>query len=133
MKTLTVLTVLLLIACTPAQPIKNIHTELLSHHTYLTDQKQYGVNDKWVSSLTGDCEDFSLFSYFLLVDKGYEPQFWLVRTEKGGMHTVIVVDGYEFDSARKLRPILETNYTYLAEIKRDALIKAMAYSARLQM
>ena len=112
-------------ACTGVQAIEYIHAELLARHTYVSDQDQYGVNDKWIMSLTGDCEDFSLFSYFYLVGKGYEPVFWLVRTETDEMHTVLVVDGYEFDSRHKLRLRKNSDYKYIAEMKRDALRRAI--------
>ena len=125
MKTLTALALLLLMACTPVQSIEYIHAELLARHTYVSDQDQYGVNDKWIMSLTGDCEDFSLFSYFYLVGKGYQPQFWLVRTETDEMHTVLVVDGYEFDNRRKLRLLKNSDYKYIVEMKRDALRRAI--------
>ena len=125
MKTLTALALLLLMACTPVQSIEYIHAELLARHTYVSDQDQYGVNDKWIMSLTGDCEDFSLFSYFYLVGKGYEPVFWLVRTETDEMHTVLVVDGYEFDNRRKLRLLKNSDYKYIVEMKRDALRRAI--------
>lgn len=118
-------TALLLMACTPVQPIEYIHAELLARHTYVSDQDQYGVDDKWIMSLTGDCEDFSLFSYFYLVGKGYEPQFWLVRTEADEMHTVLVVDGYEFDNRRKLRLRKNSDYKYIVEMERDALRRAI--------
>ena len=125
MKTLTALSLLLLVVCTPVQSIEYIHAELLARHTYVSDQDQYGVNDKWIMSLTGDCEDFSLFSYFYLVGKGYEPVFWLVRTETDEMHTVLVVDGYEFDNRRKLRLLKNSDYKYIVEMKRDALRRAI--------
>lgn len=125
MKTLTALSLLLLVACTPVQSIEYIHAELLARHTYISDQDQYGVNDKWVMSLTGDCEDFSAFSYFYLVGKGYEPEFWLVRTETDEMHTVLVVDGYEFDNRRKLRLRKTSDYKYIVQMERDALRRAI--------
>ena len=118
-------TALILTACTPVNAVEYIHAELLARHTYITDQDQYGVNDKWVMSLRGDCEDFALFSYFLLVGKGYQPQFWLVRTEADEMHTVLVVDGYEFDNRRKLRLRKNSDYKYIVEMERDALRRAI--------
>jgi predicted transglutaminase-like cysteine proteinase len=90
--------------------------------------EQYGVNDKWVMSLKGDCEDFSLFSYFYLVGKGYSPQFWIVRTEKGELHTVLIVDGYEFDNRRRLRLRKTSDYRYIVEVKRGNLRRAISKS-----
>jgi len=118
-------TALILTACTPVNTVEYIHAELLARHTYVTDQDQYGVNDKWVMSLRGDCEDFALFSYFYLVGKGYQPQFWLVRTETDELHAVLVVDGYEFDNRRKLRLLKNSDYKYIVEVKGDALRRAI--------
>lgn len=118
-------TALILTACTPVNAIEYIHAELLARHTYITDQDQYGVNDKWVMSLTGDCEDFALFSYFLLVGKGYEPQFWLVRTEADEMHVALIVDDYVFDN-RGLVKLNQSRYKFIVEVKRDALRRAVS-------
>jgi predicted transglutaminase-like cysteine proteinase len=125
MKTLTALSLVSLAACTSVRPVEYVHAELMARHTYISDQEQYGANDKWVMSLTGDCEDFSLFSYFYLVAKGYSPEFWIVRTEKGELHTVLIVDGYEFDNRRRLRLRKNSNYKYILEVKRDNLRRAI--------
>lgn len=117
-------TALILTACTPVNAVEYIHAELLARHTYVSDQDQYGVNDKWVMSLRGDCEDFALFSYFYLVGKGYQPQFWLVRTESDEMHVALIVDEYVFDN-RALVKLNQSRYKFIVEMKGDALRRAI--------
>lgn len=111
--------------CSPVfAAIENISADLMTRHTYVSDQDQYGVGDKWVMSLVGDCEDFALFSYFYLIGKGYDPQFWLVRTESGEMHAALTVDGYVFDNFG-LSVFSSSNYKFIVEVKKDSLIRVI--------
>lgn len=104
--------------------LPEIHSHLMSRHTYITDTEQYGVADKWRMSLTGDCEDFAVFSYFYLIGKGYTPQFWLVRTKLGDMHAVLLINDYVFDNI-KLNRLDESDYTLIVEMSADAVRKAI--------
>jgi predicted transglutaminase-like cysteine proteinase len=82
------------------------------HHVYISDQEQYGVNDKWVVSLKGDCEDYALFIQSVI---GGNLAF--VRTKNGIMHTVLVKGDYVFDN---LSPVVylrgDVQYKMVAEV-----------------
>ena len=67
-------------------------------HTYVTDSEQYGLPDYWEASLVGDCEDFALWCRDRLKEKGIESNLVYCKTETGGHHLVLSVDGYILDN-----------------------------------
>ena len=77
--------------------LASLHSEAMSQHVYITDQEQYGVSDKWIPSLIGDCEDYALWVQQELRKSGTNVDIWIVRTEKGESHAVAVVGDLVLD------------------------------------
>jgi len=104
-KILLALTLIVLTSCsvnnnwpqTRLEQLQYLHTVSLSHHVYITDMDQYGVEDKWVTSLIGDCEDYALYIQRVL-GKGEK---LVVKTIEGEAHMVLLVDGYVIDNTSK--------------------------------
>ncbi len=77
--------------------LASLHGEAMSQHVYITDQEQYGVSDKWIPSLVGDCEDYALWIQRELNKSGAVADIWIVRTENGESHAVAVVGDLVLD------------------------------------
>lgn len=71
--------------------ISKLHRAALSQHIYISDMDQYGVVDKWVPSLVGDCEDYAMYMQIKLREHGYASDLWITRTEQNELHVVLVV------------------------------------------
>jgi predicted transglutaminase-like cysteine proteinase len=92
--------------------------------TQLSDPENYGVADYWTLPVNGngDCEDFVLQKYKLLLDAGVDSRdmsIAVVLDGKGGNHAVLVLrhstGDLVLDSlSRRIRPWNQTGYTYLA-------------------
>jgi predicted transglutaminase-like cysteine proteinase len=79
---------MLLTACAAAPTLQQAHTAALRHHVYVTDQAQYGIPNKWVSSLRGDCEDYALY-----MRERVGGVMLYVRAYTGEAHIVLLVNG----------------------------------------
>jgi predicted transglutaminase-like cysteine proteinase len=92
--------------------------------TQLSDPENYGVADYWTlpANGNGDCEDFVLQQFKLLLDAGidsHDMSIAVVLDGKGGNHAVLVLrhstGDLVLDSlSRRIRPWNQTGYTYLA-------------------
>lgn len=95
---------LLILACvlmyivSPEPTLQQQHTWALKRHQYITDQEQYGIPNKWVASLKGDCED-----YALVMKNKVGGKMLYVRTVGGEAHIVLDVNGYIVDN---LSPVI---------------------------
>lgn len=76
--------------------IEQQHAAAMRHHVYIADMEQYGVEDYWIPSLTGDCEDYALW-----MRERVGGELMYVLTEQGQSHIVLDVDGKIVDSLSK--------------------------------
>ena len=83
---------LMLTACSPPT-LEQQHAAAMRQHVYASDMEQYGVEDYWIASLRGDCEDYALWMH-----KQVGGQLLYVRTEQGQAHIVLDVDGKIIDN-----------------------------------
>lgn len=70
---------------------------------YVSDEQQYGVDEKWVTPdierpVVGDCEDFALACRQLCRKEGIPTRLVLCLTEDGGGHCVLECDGWILDN-----------------------------------
>ena len=90
----------------------------------LSDPENYGVADYWTlpANGNGDCEDFVLQKYKLLLDAGVDSRdlsIAVVLDRKGNNHAVLVLRHSSGDLvldslSRRIRPWNRTGYTFLA-------------------
>jgi len=90
----------------------------------LSDPENYGVADYWTlpANGNGDCEDFVLQKYKLLLDAGVDSRdlsIAVVLDRQGNNHAVLVLRHSSGDLvldslSRRIRPWNQTGYTYLA-------------------
>ena len=90
----------------------------------LSDAENYGVADYWTLPVNGngDCEDFVLQKYKLLLDAGVDSRklsIAVVLDRQGNNHAVLVLRHGSVDLVldsltRRIRPWNQTGYTYLA-------------------
>ena len=90
----------------------------------LSDPENYGVADYWTlpTNGKGDCEDFVLQKYKLLLDAGVDSRdlsIAVVLDRQGNNHAVLVLRHGSVDLVldsltRRIRPWNQTGYTYLA-------------------
>ena len=67
-------------------------------HSYVSDKAQYGINEYWVSSLVGDCEDFSIFCREDLKQQDIDSDLVYCKTETNEGHLVVHVEGWILDN-----------------------------------
>ncbi|AHK11283.1 BTLCP-like protein [Shewanella sp. phage 1/4] len=88
---------LILLIITGCSTIPSEYYQLQSYaqynHVYISDMEQYGVEDKYVISLTGDCEDYALF-----IQSKVGGKLAMVRTKDNSLHMVLIKDDYVFDN-----------------------------------
>lgn len=99
--------------------VTRMHQQALAQHTYVTDPEQYGVADKWVASLTGDCEDYALYMQLQLQQHGYRSRLVIARTEQNQLHVVLIVKiagvDYAIDNRfRWVYPKRQIHYKWLS-------------------
>lgn len=129
------LTLIFLSACSPPT-LQQEHTWALKRHKYITDQDQYGIPNKWVASLKGDCED-----YALVMKNKVGGQLLYVRAYTGEAHIVLLVDGV-FDKnnkpisgqvldnmSRVVYPVGEMRHKYVYTIKETEIERWLAKAA----
>ncbi len=90
----------------------------------LSDAENYGVADYWTlpNNGSGDCEDFVLQKYKLLLDAGVDSRdlsIAIVLDRQGDNHAVLVLRHSSGDLvldnlSSRVRPWNETGYTFLA-------------------
>ncbi len=90
----------------------------------LSDPENYGVADYWTlpANGSGDCEDFVLQKYKLLLDAGVDSRdlsIAVVLDRQGNNHAVLVLRHSSGDLVldsltRRIRPWNRTGYTFLA-------------------
>ena len=90
----------------------------------LSDPENYGVADYWTlpTNGNGDCEDFVLQKYKLLLDAGVDSRdlsIAVVLDRRGNNHAVLVLRHGSGDLVldsltRRIRPWNQTGYTFLA-------------------
>lgn len=98
----------------PLDVVQAHHTEALSNHVYVTDEKNYGVKDKWVPSLKGDCEDYALY----MKNELGAGELLIVRTVDGELHAVLDVDGYVVDNMnRNVYKLEDMEHKFIARVK----------------
>jgi predicted transglutaminase-like cysteine proteinase len=116
--TLPLLTIILA-SCGPVDKIQMEHSAALRKHVYITDIDQYGVIDKWVPSLYGDCEDYALYMMRKLGG-----QILIVRVSPKELHAVLDVDGRIVDNLRKdVYPIEKMTYKLIARVPLEKTMK----------
>jgi predicted transglutaminase-like cysteine proteinase len=114
---------LALMGCTQAfagnyQELSDVYQTALAEHTYISDRDQYGVDEKWVPSLTGDCEDFALYLQAELRRHQLQGDLWLVKTETGQLHVVVRVGQWVMDNRfRTLKWVKALPYHWLTPVK----------------
>jgi predicted transglutaminase-like cysteine proteinase len=94
--------ILLIILITPFNPFaqdkidkfKWVQSYAQNNHVYISDIDQYGVNDKWVVSLKGDCEDYALWIQKVIGGR----LLWVFIEDTKEYHMVLEKDGYIFDN-----------------------------------
>jgi len=69
-----------------------------SQHEYRYDRDQYGKVEHWAAGLVGDCEDFALWCRQSLSERGIPSDLIYCKTENGGGHLVLHVDGWILDN-----------------------------------
>ena len=82
--------------------LNEIHKRVKHGFTYVTDEKQYGVIEKWVEpydvdKVTGDCEDFALACRKLCREANIRTRLILCKVDGAG-HLVLSAGGYIFDN-----------------------------------
>lgn len=119
MRSLILMLLLLPMAATASmRDLDRLHRQAMSQHTYITDLEQYGVPEKWVASLVGDCEDYALYMQALLRQHGYQADLWVVRTETNELHVVAMVDDIVIDNRRQRAfPARFFNYDWIAPVE----------------
>ena len=101
-----------------------INSRVNNSVTQLRDPKNYGVADYWTlpTNGSGDCEDFVLQKYKLLLDAGVDSRdlsITVVLDRRGGNHAVLVLHHSTGDLvldnlSMRILPWNHTGYTYLA-------------------
>ena len=105
--------------------LKYIHRTVFKNFTYMTDKRQYDLDEKWVmpdidynehDELAGDCEDFALACRKLVREAGIDnSRLVFCLTESGGGHCVLEVDGCILDSRQiKVKRRDDINYEWVA-------------------
>lgn len=75
-------------------PHYEMNRRLYLNATYIQDQRQYGVSEKWVENCdVGDCEDFSLC---LMRKLGEDAQMAILKTPEGH-HAIVEHQGWYYD------------------------------------
>jgi predicted transglutaminase-like cysteine proteinase len=102
--------------------ISGMHRHALSQHTYISDVEQYGVAEKWEASLNGDCEDYALYMQNSLIERGYQSEIWIVRTELDELHAVVVITIFNFEFVidnrhASLKPRSMLAYKWIAPVE----------------
>ncbi len=114
---------LALLSCTQAsagnfEALSEVYQSALAGHVYVSDREQYGVNEKWVPSLTGDCEDFALYLQAELHRHQLQGDLWLVKTETGQLHVVVRAGQWVMDNRfRSLKWVKALPYHWLTPVK----------------
>lgn len=67
-------------------------------HTYVTDLDKHGVLEDWRPELEGDCDSFALWCRDRIKGLGVEADLIFCRTETGGGHLVLHIDGWIIDN-----------------------------------
>lgn len=100
------------------QELSDLYQSALAEHRYVSDREQYGVNEKWVPSLTGDCEDFALYLQAELRRHHLQGDLWLVKTETGQLHVVVRAGQWVMDNRfRSLKWVKALPYDWLTPVK----------------
>jgi predicted transglutaminase-like cysteine proteinase len=86
--------------------IQGIHRRVMKGFTYVTDEKQYGVIEKWVQpgdpyNVTGDCEDFALACRQLLRENNLPSRLVYCEDETGAGHLVLESSGHILDNRQR--------------------------------
>lgn len=79
-------------ACSSAT-IEQQHAAAMRRHVNISDMEQYGREDAWKASLTGDCEDYALW-----MRERVGGELMYVRTQEGELHIVLNVNGKIVDN-----------------------------------
>lgn len=100
-----------LTACSPPT-IEQQHAAAMRRHIYISDMDQYGLDDVWVPSIKGDCEDYALW-----MRERVGGRLLYVRTEQGQAHIVLNVDGKIIDNlSRDVYPRSEMKHKLIFEM-----------------
>jgi len=86
--------------------IDAIHKRVLKNFEYVTDKKQYGKIEKWVTpedvdNVTGDCEDFALACRKLLRETDLPSRLVFCLDETGEGHAVLESGGWILDNRQR--------------------------------
>lgn len=102
---------------TSAEKAERLHSFYIKKHHYVSDESKYGVLDKWVAELEGDCEDYALFMRKQFNKVGVESEMWIVRTETGERHMVLLVEGKLVDNRfDKVLDKADVDYKWIAKV-----------------
>ena len=116
----------------------NEMTHWLSDCDYVTDDELFNERDVWQHPITfermrkGDCEDFSLWVWRKLIDRGYEVEFvagwavepgevytghtWVVYHEQGVRY---LLDPVATDRRRMIRQLSDVESWYVPQVSID--------------
>lgn len=113
---------LVTVACGPVDKLQAEHSAALRKHTYISDIDQYGIQNKWVASLKGDCEDYALVMKNKLGGK-----LLYVRTTGGVAHIVLDVDGRIVDNmSARVYSRSEMKHKYVYTVKENEIERWLA-------
>ena len=103
---------------------RSVNRRVIGMISQLSDIENYGVSDRWTLPRNGrgDCEDFVLLKYKLLVEAGVDSRdlaVAVVLDRRGDNHAVLVVRTASGDLVldsltSKIEPWNETGYRFLA-------------------
>jgi len=106
------LPIFLIVSCAPPATVEQQHAAAMRHHVYVSDMEQYGVDDYWTPSLTGDCEDYALW-----MQERVGGRLLYVRIESKDAHIVLDVGGKMVDNlSRKVYPRSEMKHKLIFEM-----------------
>lgn len=86
---------------------KDVHNRVFRGFRYVTDKKKYGLNEYWDNRLDpdntiGDCDDFALTCYRLLLETGIgQARLVMCQCENDEWHLVCAADHYVLDNRHR--------------------------------
>lgn len=83
--------------------VSDIHARVLRGFRYVTDERNYGVEEDWrfptdVDRVVDDCDGFAIACRLLVREAGLDSRLVLCYTETGEGHLVCAVGNYILDN-----------------------------------
>lgn len=88
----------------PAELLRDTHQRVFRGFRYATDKTRYGLAEYWDNRqnpdrVHGDCDEFALTCYRLLLESGLgQARLVMCQTETGEWHLVCTADHYVLDN-----------------------------------